>query len=303
MSLREAREFWREACLWQDSATPRIMVNVVAFGLFAMLVVIVDAPLEAYWKIKLALPVSPHEIAGAVLGLLLVLRTNAGYDRWWEARKLWGGIVNQSRNLAIGVAAFGRSDRAWCETTLRWIASFSHTCRQSLRNLRDLEDVARLVTPEAAASVASAAHMPSDVAVRISRLLKDALEAGRLTGFEFQQLDRERTALIDHIGACERILKTPLPLVSSIKIRHFIVLFLGSLPFGLLNRIEAGWLIPLITLLVAWAVLLVDEIGEELQFPFDLDGISPLPLEDICRTIETSVLGVMPRDQSPADPR
>src|SRR5262249_51666227 len=86
--------FWREALAWSGSATPRIPRRVAVFGLISAVVCTTSGP-------DLAMPVGPHEVAGAVLGLFLVLRTNAGYDRWWEARRLWGGIVNQTRNLAL----------------------------------------------------------------------------------------------------------------------------------------------------------------------------------------------------------
>ncbi len=73
--------------------------------------------------------------------------------------------------------------------------------------------------------------------------------------FAFLQLDRERAALIDHIGACERILKTPLPLVYAIKIRRFIALFLLTLPFALLHRMNGDWLVPFITMMVAYPLI------------------------------------------------
>jgi ion channel-forming bestrophin family protein len=64
--------------------------------------------------VKLGLEVGPHEIAGAALGLLLILRTNAGYGRLWEGRTLWGGIVNQNRNLTLELLAYGPNDKVWC---------------------------------------------------------------------------------------------------------------------------------------------------------------------------------------------
>ena len=91
------------------------------------------------------------------------------------------------------------------------------------------------------------------------------------------QVDRERAALIDHIGACERILKTPLPLVYAIKIRRFIALFLLTLPFALLHRINGDWLVPFITMMVAYPLMSLDQIGIELQNPFSKANLSHLP--------------------------
>lgn len=93
---RSDRDFWREAFAWAGSASPRVLRRVMSFGVLATLVYAMSLLVP-----DIEIPVGPHEVAGVVLGLLLVLRTDAGYERWWEARKLWGGIVNQTRNLAI----------------------------------------------------------------------------------------------------------------------------------------------------------------------------------------------------------
>jgi putative membrane protein len=114
-----------------------------------------------------------------------------------------------------------------------------------------------------------------------------------LDGFAFLQLDKERATLIDHIGACERILKTPLAKVYSIKIRRFIALFLVTLPFALLHRTNGDWLVPIITMLVAYPLISLDQIGIELQNPFSESNLSHLPLEDISKTIEGNLLGLL----------
>ena len=85
--------FWREAISIKGSVTPIVIFNVLVFGLIAAIICVVDHYIEEVFQVNLGLEVGPHEIAGAALGLLLILRTNAGYDRWWEGRTLWGGIV------------------------------------------------------------------------------------------------------------------------------------------------------------------------------------------------------------------
>ncbi|HEX3658667.1 MAG TPA: bestrophin family ion channel, partial [Pirellulales bacterium] len=103
-----------------------------------------------------------------------------------------------------------------------------------------------------------------------------------------QQADRQRAQLLDHIGGCERIQKTPLPLAYAVKIRRFIFLFLIALPFALIARV--GWLTPLLTMLIAYPILALDEIGSELQQPFLTTSLNHLPLDEICATIERDVL-------------
>ncbi len=89
------------------SAAPHIMPSVFMFGLAASGICGISWLVETQFQVRIALAIGPFEFAGAALGLLLILRTNAGYDRWWEARIVWGGIVNQSRNLVIGAMAYG----------------------------------------------------------------------------------------------------------------------------------------------------------------------------------------------------
>ncbi|MFN4259864.1 MAG: bestrophin family protein [Gemmataceae bacterium] len=285
--------FWRDAFAIQGSITPYVVRYVFAFGLIAAGVCVLSWAVEYVFEVRINLEVAPHEIAGAALGLLLILRTNAGYDRWWEARKLWGGIVNQSRNLVISAMSYGPADPEWRENFVRWAAVFPHIARRSLRGEPPSGDVIALVGPDETARLTSVNHMPSFVALRLAGLLREARDRLQMDAFAFLQVDKERALLIDHLGACERILKTPLPVVYAIKIRRFITLFLLTLPFALLHRVENIWLIPFITMLVAYPLICLDQIGVELQNPFAKTHLSHLPLRDISATIEGNLIGLL----------
>ena len=137
--------------------------------------------------------------------------------------------------------------------------------------------------------------MPSFVSARIAAVLASALKEEQITGFAFQQVDRDRGLLLDHVGGCERIQKTPLPLAYVVKIRQFIFLFLVSLPFALITRV--GWLTPLFATLVAYPLLALDEIGAELQQPFSTASLNHLPLDEICATIERNLLAMLELEQ------
>ena len=139
--------------------------------------------------------------------------------------------------------------------------------------------------------------MPSFVAMKVAALLREGYERLEMDRFAFLQIDRERALLIDHIGGCERILKTPLPRVYSIKIRRFIFLFLLTLPFALVHRLNNDWLVPFITMFVAYPLLSLDQIGIELENPFASQALSHLPLDDISATIERNLLAVLKMKQ------
>ncbi len=183
---------------------------------------------------------------------------------------------------------------------MHWTIAFAHASRRSLRGQRALPDIEALLGTERADRVARSAHMPNAVARAVGGLLREAHDAGRMSGFAFHQAERERAMLIDHIGACERILKTPLPGVYSIKIRRFLVLFLVTLTFALLHKFQSDWLVPPFLMLIAYPVLAVDLIGAEIQNPFATRNLGHLPLDDICRTIEGNLLGLLEEGREPA---
>lgn len=278
--------FWSETFALHGSVTPMVLKRVVIFGAIGLGVWLA----VSFTHTVTGWTVTPFEFIGVVLGLLLVLRTNSGYDRWYEARKLWGGIVNQSRNLAILGTTYGPRDERWQREFARWTAAFPHIARHSLRGERTLDDIAKLLgeeTPRAAA----AQHMPSYASARISRLLLEAVRAGQMNPFAFHQAEKERALLIDHIGACERILKTPLASAFSIEIRRYLFVYLATLPFALVDKV--GVLTPLFTMLIAYPLLSLDQIGVELQNPFSKMRLSHLPLDEISSAIECNVLGLL----------
>ena len=298
MLVSDRNGFWSEAFATHGSIRKHVISYVGAFGLIAAATCLIVYLVEWYSGHRIVLEVAPYEIAGAALGLLLVLRTNAGYDRWWEARKLWGGIVNQSRNLVISAVSYGPDDPEWREKFVKWVAVFPHVARCSLRGERPSAEVVALVGPEATDRIEMSAHMPSYVSARIAESLREACIGFEMDGDFFLAMDRERMTLIDHIGACERILKTPLPLVYAIEIRRFIALFLMMLPLVLLHRLDGVWMVPLITMIVAYPLMAIDQIGIELQNPFATTNLSHLPLEEICSTIERNVTGMLERKRT-----
>jgi ion channel-forming bestrophin family protein len=232
-------------------------------------------------------------LVGAALGLLLVLRTNAGYDRWWEARKLWGGIVNQSRNLAIIGLTYGPVDETWRQNFVRMLAAFPHSARMTLRADKSCKALESLLGAQLSEEIVGTMHPPSTIACKLGTLLRQACESYGMDRFFFLQADRERAQLIDHIGACERILKTPLALAYSIKIRRFIALFVLTLPFALMHSFDNIVLVPLVTMLAAYPLFSLDQLGIELQNPFNVQHLSHLPLDEISATIEKNLLSLL----------
>ncbi len=285
-------EFWRQAFTFHGSITPHILPNVFCVGLVSYLICLLSGYVKQNFGLDLSLEIAPYELTGAALGLLLVLRTNSGYDRWWEARKLWGGIVNQSRNFVINCLNHGPDDDQWRCQIVSWTITFCHTARHNLRSEKPGSELVSLIGQSGQEALLTCNHMPSFVAMTMGQLLRKALDSGQMSEFAFIQADRERCLLIDHVGGCERIQKTPLALAYSIKIRRFISIFLFTLPFALTHQLNSDWLVPLVVMLVAYPLFSLDQLGVELQEPFSIQNLGHLPLGSICDTIEDNLLSL-----------
>jgi len=312
-SLEEPRSlnysFWVGALTIRGSALPRVLFDIVKFGALAFLIVLIATVAKAKFDVILAIPFSVLSAAGAVLGLLLVLRTNAGYDRWWEARKLWGGIVNQSRNLGVIASSYGPPSGEWRNQFIRWTAVMPHVIRCSLRDDTTLTEISRLVGRANAKRVSEASHMPTFVATIMAQMLSEGRREG-MSRYAFLQAEQQRSMIIDYLGGCERIRNTPLARASAIQVRQFILMFLVALPFALMGEFadsatfDVGgldfnhgiYLIPLFVMLLALPMLSLDRIGMELQNPFDTRRIDHLPLDAICHTIERNLMEVLKND-------
>jgi putative membrane protein len=277
----ESASFLLTALAWRGSATPDVVLRVVVVALYSMLV---------HWAAgfvpDLSMPITPFEYSGAVLTLILVQRLNAGHDRWWEARKIWGSITNQTRNLALVIATYSDGQKALAKELLLWVAAWPHVMRETLRGETRLKEVEAILGALETGRIRAAGHMPLYVGQKIASLL-DTMKKQGMDSFAFLRAETERSQLIDAIGACERIRGTRMPLAMVINTRRFILMFLLLLPLSMIDR--AGWLTPLVVILTSYPLFSLDEIGAQLQSPFERHSLSHLPLDSICANIAANV--------------
>jgi ion channel-forming bestrophin family protein len=243
-----------------------------------------------------AVPSTVHALVGVALGLLLVIRTNASYDRFWEGRKMWGGYVNESRNLARAAAAFLRDRPELLEPLIKWTIAFSYSSMHALRGSKSLGPMAERLPSNEVEEALRAQHVPSAVALRLSHLLMEARSAGHISDFITVTLDSNVQLLVDYLGACERIHKTPLPFAYVVHLRRALVLYCLTLPFALIEAY--GWSTVIVALLVAFVFFGIEEIGVEIEDPFGEDD-NDLPLEQICSNIERNLQAVIETTRTP----
>ncbi|MCL6250058.1 bestrophin family protein [Altererythrobacter sp. KTW20L] len=215
-------------------------------------------------------------VFGIALSLFLGFRNNAAYDRWWEARKLWGGLLADMRSLAREADIFV-ADPARRHDLLRGALAFLHLHRANLRGLADDATARQLGGP-----LADAPHPPDAALDRLATLVAE----GEIDGFGQRALAERLSSMALQQAGCERIATTPLPYVYSLLIYRTTWLFCLLLPLALVG--PAGWLTPLFVGIVGYVFFGLAEVTEELSHPF---GQTPngLPLDAICRAAEIAL--------------
>jgi len=227
-----------------------------------------------------------HSILGVILGLFLVLRTNTAYDRWWEGRKLWGKLVNDTRQLAIKLNALlpmdAKEDRAFFK---KMIPNVTFAMKEHLRNSIILGEL-DMVDERSKSIIINSKHRPNAIANLMYQRVQDLRRQGVITGEDLFILDKELKGFTDIIGACERIKNTPIPYSYSMFIKKFLFIYSVTLPVSFIWQMHY-WSVPLV-MLAFYFLLSVELIAEEIEDPFGKD-VNDLPLNDLCVKIKQNV--------------
>lgn len=261
-----------------------VPTRVLIFGAIALAIWVVDR----FFAVPLRLPIGFHEVAGIVIGLILAFRTNTAYARFWEGRTLWGGIVNASRNLARIVRHHAGLDADESRDFNAWIVVFAHATRCRLRGLEDVPEAEAFLSPDDYPRLRAAPHPALFCTEELSQCINNLVDRRALDPLLAGVAERQLATLVDCLGGCERISRTPTPLPYILLMQRSAVLYLGSLPMGLLSRLD--WLTPVVTMAVAYLVLMIETVGNELDDPFGTDP-PDIPLDRICATIAFDLLG------------
>ena len=276
----------------KGSLVREILTRVTSCTGWALVIVLLDQLVRSQWPgATVAIPETAHALVGVALGLLLVFRTNTSYDRFWEARKLWGSITNECRNLVRAGSVFLQADPALVRRLALWTAAFPYTVMYRLnRAPMRLGPSAQDLPEDEVQRVLQAEHVPLAVSTKLTRTLAEGGRLGILPEYQLMTLDQNVQLLIDYMGACERIRNTSMPYAYVVHLRRALIVYCVTLPFALVQKY--GWLTILVTLVVSYIVFGIEEIGVEIEDPFDEDANS-LPLGTMCGTIQANVRGLM----------
>ncbi|WP_026968858.1 bestrophin family protein [Algoriphagus terrigena] len=228
-----------------------------------------------------------HSLLSFVISMLLVFRTNTAYDRWWEGRKLWGQLVNNSRNLAIKIAGMTDPSEEEVRTFFRRAIPIYAFCLkdhlQSKQTEYSLHDGEIEGLP---AKVDAEKHVPNQVAKGLFAKINLLYKGGKITGDQLIVLNGEISALTDICGACERIKNTPIPYSYSSFIKKFIMLYTLSLPIGYAYLL--GYFAAPIVAFVFYVLASLELIAEEIEEPFGSDE-NDLPMGKMSENIQRHV--------------
>jgi putative membrane protein len=228
---------------------------------------------------------SVHSLIGFIMGLVLVFRTNSAYDRWWEGRKLWGSLVNQSRSMAIKIKTIIAPQHGQLITELKQlIIAYPYISKEHLRQGVDMHKVE--LPEHLKDEVSKYKNKPNAVTKLMYERLVHLRQQNIITDIEFYSIENEVSVLPDIMGACERIRSTPIPFSYSLFIKKFIFIYVITLPFGLIPSF-GYWTVP-ITLFIFYVMVSLEILAEEIEDPFG-DDDNDLPTDELAGKIEDSV--------------
>lgn len=254
------------------------------------------------WKITLT--TVPFSLIGLALAIFLGFRNNAAYDRYWEARKLWGELAQRSRSFTRQVqtllhfdapARFDDERDPRRMLVLRTIA-FAHALRHQLRCTDAGQDVERLLGPREAREFGGVHFGTEHLLRRMGEQLGAFLRAGRLDAPVAAVLDQTLSGLAGVAAACERIKHTPIPFPYTLLLHRTAWLYCFLLPFGLVDLV--GFMTPFVVVIVAYTFFGLDALGDEIEEPFGVAD-NHLPLEALCRELEANLLEALGQRELP----
>ncbi len=258
-----------------------VVVGLYSLGVAWLEMEIIDLKKDSYLKNVTIL----HSLLGFVISFLMVFRTNTAYERWWEGRKLWGALVNNSRNLAMKLAAIlpeRDPERAFFR---KMIPAYAFVLKKHLRSEETRIELFEL--PEAVQKRLDAEkHLPNQFALTLIRHANELLKKGQISGEQLLFINAELQSFTDICGACERIKNTPIPYSYSTFIKKFIFFYIATLPIGLVFTL--GYYVIPITVFIFYVLASLELIAEEIEEPFGGDD-NDLPLEKMAHNIQVHI--------------
>lgn len=302
MIVRDRPSGFRLFLMLRGSVLPRILPALTINILIATLVTMSHGDL---FKLKITLTTIPFTLIGLPISIFLGFRNNTAYDRFWEARKLWGELLIRSRNLSrqcqslITYPVTALASNGLNDIRVRMIyraIAFSYALKNLLRDLPG-EDMPQWLTQEEVKLIQASKNKPDFLINRMALDLQQSMNEKRIDPCLAANIDTTLSAITAAAAACERIKNTPIPFSYTLLLHRTAYIYCFLLPFGLVDSI--GFMTPFVVAIVAYTFFGLDALGDEIEEPFGLDA-NDLPLDAICRAIEIDLLEAIQHTPLPA---
>jgi putative membrane protein len=278
-------------------------------GLPLLMLVLYDLAVVVAYKVMrwewVALPHIPISLFGSAIGIIVAFRNQSAYARWWEARTLWGALVNNSRSWARQVTTVmmplndgdASELRAYQKRLVYHEIAYVIALRQHLRGLEPWEEIAPLLSEEELSALRDQKNVPLAIQQQMGALLRQCQVRGWIDIAHWRALDANLDDLVDAQGGAERIKVTPMPKQYDYFPQLFVQMYCLMLPLALV--MSMGWFTPLGSTLVGFIFLALDRIGRDLEDPFE-NTIYDVPLTSITRTVEVNLRQMLGETALPA---
>ena len=294
MVVRPHLHWFRMLLAWRGSVLPQLLPRL----LLIFCVSLVALAVHAHWlPITVNLSTTPFSLIGIALAVFLGFRNNASYDRYWEARKLWGQLLNDARSLTRQALTLPRGDGpnggvadADVREFAQVLGALPHALRHQLRHTDARADLAARLPAPLFERVMAARYRPIAIVLWLGEWVQRRSQTGAVDAYAALAFDRNLNELSNVIGGCERIASTPLPFAYSVMIQRTVYFFCAALPFGLVESI--GNFTPVFSVFVAYTFMAHEAIASQLEDPFGTED-NDLALNALSVMIEDAVRDMM----------
>ncbi|OJA58585.1 bestrophin family protein [Burkholderia ubonensis] len=301
MIVRPRQNWLQMLFVWNGSVLQSIIPQLVFMAIVSTLAVFTNGRIFGE---KIPLNTAPFTLFGLALAIFLAFRNNASFERFKEARHLWGDVLIASRTLTSQMRRYlpDHVDDALRNQTIDLLIGFVYALKHQLRDTDPADDLTRVLGRARTDALSGKVYKPvallDEIRGNLARMLARAPDAGTTRWMVDEQINRLGNA----VGGCERIASTPIPFAYSVLLHRTVYAYCVLLPFGLVDSTE--FFTPLICVFIAYTLIALEAIANEVAEPFST-APNALALDAMARTIERSVLELcgaeLPNEVAPTD--
>ncbi|MBJ2126767.1 MULTISPECIES: bestrophin family protein [Flavobacterium] len=286
MIIKKKDNWFKMLFEWKGSVLPQLLPRLFLLFLFSFLIVYYKSFLLEY---NLHINPAIFTLFGIALAIFLGFRNNVSYDRFWEGRKLWGALLNDTRSLARQSITLlnTKENKLESQKFINLLIAFVYALKHQLRNTNSTEDFNRLLPSDFKEQLKDVHFKPIIILRELGLWVKKAKEEGKIDGMAQLAFEENLNKLSDIVGGCERIASTPIPYTYSVLLHRTVYIYCFILPFGFVETL--GWITPFAIVFIAYTFVALEAIADELEEPF---GVQPndLALDAMSLMIENTLL-------------